>query len=115
MFPARSGCRSGRRFGTLRHSPAGVSPGHLPDFSRLAAYSRFIDGAQFHIYTIMGEWWGKGPVRFPDELTIGYTKFINSRGGVVTWDVPLTVGGLIEDSFRPQLAALGAALQKSAG
>jgi len=92
-----------------------VSPGHLPDFSRLAAYSRFIDGAQFHIYTIMGEWWGKGPVRFPDELTIGYTKFINSQGGVVTWDVPLTVGGLIEDSFRPQLAALGAALSKPAG
>jgi hypothetical protein len=88
-----------------------VSPGHLPDFSRLAPYARFIDGAQFHIYTIMGEWWGKGPVRFPDELTIGYTKFINSKGGAVTWDVPLTVGGLIEESFRPQLAALGAALR----
>jgi hypothetical protein len=88
-----------------------VSSGHLPDFSRLAPYARFIDGAQFHIYTIMGEWWGKGPVRFPDELTIGYTKFINSKGGAVTWDVPLTVGGLIEESFRPQLAALGAALR----
>ena len=87
-----------------------VSPGHMPDFSRLAPYSRFINGAQFHIYTIMGEWWGKGPVRFPDELTIGYTKFINSKGGVVTWDVPLTMGGLIEESFRPQLAALGAAI-----
>jgi len=49
-------------------------------------------------------------VRFPDELTIGYTKFINSKGGVVTWDVPLTIGGLIEESFRPQLAALSAAI-----
>ena len=26
----------------------------------------------------------------PDELTIGYTKFINSKGGVVSWDAPLT-------------------------
>ena len=87
-----------------------VSPGHLPDFSRLASYSRYLDGAQFHIYTIMGVWWGQGPVRFPDELTIGYTKFINSTGGVVTWDVPLTRGGLIQEAFRPQLAALGRAI-----
>ncbi len=87
-----------------------VSPGHLPDFSRLASYGRYLDGAQFHIYTIMGEWWGQGPVRFPDELTIGYTKFINSKGGVVTWDVPLTITGLIQEEFRSQLAALGRAI-----
>ncbi len=88
-----------------------VAPGHLPDFSRLAPYNRFLDGAQLHVLTIMGEWWGKGPVRFPDELTIGYTKFINQRGGVVTWDVPLTRAGLIEEAFLPQVAALGRALR----
>jgi hypothetical protein len=88
-----------------------VSPGHLPDFSRLASYSRWIDGAQFHILTIMGEWWGQGPVRFPDELTIGYTKFINSKGGVVTWDVPLTKQGFIQPDFLPQLMALGRAIK----
>ncbi len=87
-----------------------VSPGHLPDFSRLAPYPEFINGARLHVLTIMGEWWGKGPVRFPDELTIGYTKFINQRGGVVSWDVPLTTAGLIEEAFRPQVAALGRAL-----
>lgn len=87
-----------------------VAPGHLPDFSRLASYERYLNGAQFHIYTIMGEWWGQGPVRFPDELTIGYTKFINGKGGVVTWDVPLTITGLIQEEFRPQLAALGRAI-----
>lgn len=87
-----------------------VSPGHLPDFSRLASYERYLDGAQLHVYTIMGEWWGKGPVRFPDELTIGYTKFMNSKGGVVTWDVPLQINGLLQEEFRPQLAALGRAI-----
>lgn len=87
-----------------------VAPGNTPDFSRLAPYQRFLNGAQLHVLTIMGEWWGKGPVRFPDELTIGYTKFINRRGGVVTWDLPLTLEGHIAEEFRPQLAALGKAM-----
>lgn len=90
-----------------------VSPGHLPDFSRLAPYPEFLDGARLHVLTIMGEWWGKGPVRFPDELTIGYTKFFNRRGGVVSWDVPLTVKGHIEEAFRPQLTALGHAIAQA--
>lgn len=88
-----------------------VAPGNTPDFSRLAAYERYLNGAQLHVLTIMGEWWGKGPVRFPDELTIGYTKFINSRGGVVTWDLPLTLEGHIAEEFRPQLAALSKAIR----
>ena len=88
-----------------------VSPGHLPDFSRLANYERFLNGAQLHVLTIMGEWWGKGPVRFPAELTIGYTKFFNQRGGVVSWDVPLTVKGHVDEAFRPQLTALGDAIR----
>lgn len=87
-----------------------VAPGNVPDFSRLANYERFLNGAQLHVLTIMGEWWGKGPVRFPDELTIGYTKFINRKGGVVSWDAPLTTAGLIDEEFRPQLTALGRAI-----
>jgi len=87
-----------------------VAPGNTPDFSRLAPYERYLNGAQLHVLTIMGEWWGKGPVRFPDELTIGYTKFINRRGGVVTWDLPLTLEGHIAEEFRPQLAALSKAM-----
>jgi len=84
-----------------------VSPGHLPDFSRLARYPRFINGAQFHILTIMGEWWGKGPLRFPEELIIGYTKTINHQEGTVSWDVPLTRKGLIDPEFLKPLARLG--------
>ncbi len=88
-----------------------VAPGNTPDYSRLMNYERFLNGAQLHVLTLMGEWWGKGPVRFPDELTIGYTKFINGKGGAVTWDVPLTSTGLIDENFRPQLAALGRAVR----
>ena len=89
-----------------------VAPGNTPDYSRLSNYDRFLNGAQLHVLTIMGEWWGKGPVRFPDELTIGYTKFINSRRGVVSWDVPLTIAGLVDEEFRPQLNALGRAIPR---
>ena len=53
---------------------------------------------------------GKGSVRLPDELTIGYTKFLNGKGGVVSWDAPLTPAGLVDESFRPQVAALGRAI-----
>lgn len=87
-----------------------VAPGCLPDYSRLQNFSRTLNGAQLHVLTLMGEWWGKGPLRFPDELTLGYTKFINSKGGVISWDVPLTATGLLDETFRPQLEALGRAL-----
>ena len=87
-----------------------VAAGNTPDYSRLQNYERYLNGAQLHVLTIMGEWWGKGPVRFPDELTIGYTKFINSRGGVVSWDAPLTQRGLIDEAFWPQVKALGQAI-----
>lgn len=88
-----------------------VAPGCLPDYSRLANFTRYLDGAQLHVLTIMGEWWGKHPLRFPDDLTIGYTKFFNSKGGVISWDAPLTTAGLIDEAFRPQVEALGHAIR----
>lgn len=88
-----------------------VAPGCLPDYSRLSNFDRYLDGAQLHVLTIMGEWWGKRPMRFPDELTIGYTKFFNSKGGVVSWDAPLTMKGHIDPEFLPQITALGRAIK----
>ena len=87
-----------------------VAPGCLPDYSRLRNFDRFLDGAQLHILTIMGEWWGKHPLRFPDELTIAYTKYINGKGGVISWDAPLTTGGLIAPVVHPQVLAWGKAI-----
>ncbi len=87
-----------------------VAPGCLPDYSRLRNFDRFLDGAQLHILTIMGEWWGKHPLRFDDEFTIAYTKYFNGKGGVISWDAPLTVGGLIDPAFHPQITALGHAI-----
>ena len=66
--------------------------------------------AQYHILSYLGADWCRGDrPRFPDEFAIGYTKHVNAKGGVVTWDVPIEESGLIRAAFLPQLQRLGAA------
>lgn len=67
---------------------------------------RWVNGAQYHILSYLGQWWGGGEPRFPDEFVIGYTKHVNSKDGVVTWDVPIMENGQILDVFIKQLANL---------
>jgi len=71
---------------------------------------RWVQGAQYHILSYLGESWGRGTPRFPDAFVIGYTQHVHSKGGVVTWDVPITPGGLIPQPFVEQLRALNAGL-----
>jgi hypothetical protein len=66
--------------------------------------------AQYHLLSYLGSTWCGGDApRFPDDLAIAYTRYINSRGGVMTWDVPILKTGLIPQPFLRQLQALGAA------
>jgi len=67
---------------------------------------RWVDGAQLHILTFMGQYWCAAPPRFCDEFVVGLTKEINRLEGVVTWDVPPTIDGLIQAPFLAQLRAL---------
>jgi len=67
---------------------------------------RWVQGAQYHILSYLGESWGRGTPRFPDAFVIGYTQHVHSKGGVVTWDVPITPGGLIPQPFVEQLRTL---------
>lgn len=88
--------------------------GDNPDFCHYGPIIRFVDGAQFHVLCFLGPWWLQSPPRFPDELVIGYTRYINQHGGVVTWDVPITREGLIPEPFLEQLRAVGVATGKIA-
>ena len=65
-----------------------------------------IAGAQYHILTFLGDYWGRGKPRFNQEMLLGYTKYINDRGGVITWDVPPSENGLIPEEFFQLLLAL---------
>lgn len=62
---------------------------------------------RFHILSYLGESWGKGEPRFPDEMACGYTKHVTSKGGVITWDVPILKNGLIPEPFIIQLMSIG--------
>ncbi len=67
---------------------------------------RYIDGAQLHILSYLGERWGSGEPRFSDELVVAYTNYVNEHGGVITWDLPISKNGLLPDSFLAQIKKL---------
>ena len=66
-----------------------------------------VDGARTQVFTFLGEWWGKSPPRFPDELARGYTEFVNQYGGSMMWDVPISSDGCIPPEFLKQLQFIG--------
>lgn len=68
--------------------------------------------ARTHILSFLGEFWCKGEPRFPEEMAVGYTKHVTSKGGVMTWDVPIQTNGLIPEPFVDQLKAVGHAMRK---
>lgn len=68
--------------------------------------------ARYHTLSYLGQSWCSGLPRFPDELVVGYTKHVISKGGAVTWDVPIEPSGLIPDAFVRQLRVIGDSLGK---
>ncbi|MEI6150256.1 MAG: alpha-L-fucosidase, partial [bacterium] len=75
---------------------------------------RWLDGKQWHMLSYLGSWWGAGPPRFPDEAVIEMTRNIIKNEGVVTWDVPIQLSGLIPEPFVKQLTAVREGLTKPA-
>jgi hypothetical protein len=73
---------------------------------------RYVDGAQYHLLTYLGEGWGQGAPRFSDDFVTGYTRLINDHEGVISWDTATTREGLIAEPCFRQFQALGEALAK---
>lgn len=71
---------------------------------------RWVNGAQYHVLSFLGESWGLGEPRFADEFVTGYTKDVVSKGGVVSWDVPINKDGSIPAKFLAQLKNINNAL-----
>lgn len=70
-----------------------------------------VGGARYHVLSYLGHTWcgGEAP-RFPDAFVAGYTRHVNDRGGIVTWDVPIERSGRIPEPYLAQLEALGLSL-----
>lgn len=104
----------GVRVPIIRHAEvddytAGEVDGAFPltsDCFWVPTLSREVDGAQLHVLTFLGGFWGQGEPRFCDEFVIGATKQLNRHDGVLTWDVPPTREGHIPDAFMTQLRLL---------
>jgi hypothetical protein len=56
---------------------------------------RYIQQAQFHMLTYLGKTWGMGEPRFSPEFVSDFTQKIVNQGGVLTWDVGVSIEGLI--------------------
>lgn len=63
-------------------------------------------GRRLHVMSYLGEAWGQGSPRFPAALAAGYTQYINRRGGVVTWDVPLQYDGTLSGEWVDYLKGM---------
>jgi hypothetical protein len=70
----------------------------------------FVNGVRYHILSYLGERWGGGNPRFSDEFAIGFTKDTCAKGGVVTWDMPISPEGKIPNEFLKQFAAINRAV-----
>jgi len=68
-----------------------------------------VDGAQIHVLSYLGKTWAQGPPRFTPEQAAGWSRKVWDAGGVVTWDVPLELNGLIPEPFLERLKAVGKA------
>jgi hypothetical protein len=77
----------------------------------LRPLTRFMDGTQYHLLTHLGTHWGHNPLRLPDELVIGYTKYVTNHDGVMTWDAGIEANGHLQAEHLGQLKALGAAMR----
>jgi hypothetical protein len=51
--------------------------------------------SQFHVLVFARESWGRGAPRFAADFVRAYTHLINSRGGAVSWDIPISEHGEI--------------------
>ena len=72
---------------------------------------RWVDGSQYQVLSFLGSWWDSEPLRFSDEMAVGYTEFVTSRDGVMTWGIGTDERGIITDGFMRQLAVIGDAIQ----
>lgn len=73
-------------------------------FGRSRSWDDVKDGrvgtSQLHLLNFLGTNWGQGnSPRFPDDLTLAWSRYILQNNGALTWDVPTSITGEIPQTF----------------
>jgi len=75
------------------------------NFDQWTPMNRWVDGtAQAHVLSDLGF---RVRVKYPDDMVVGYTRFITDHDGVMSWWVRQDARGLIVPEDLAQLAAVG--------
>lgn len=77
--------------------------GEAYDVRGLECESRWVETSQFHLMSFLGTDWGVGPTRYNNKQVMNIIHNVNKCGGVITWDVPIQINGLMPQSFTNQL------------
>jgi hypothetical protein len=75
------------RRGMYRFSPQDDYTAGETDTLMYVPEGRWIEGAQCHVWTFLGEFWGQPGTRFEDRVITDYVKKVTENGGVMTLEV----------------------------
>ena len=90
--------------------------GEATDFSLLPE-SRFVDGAQWHVFSWLGwNWseaaWAQNGVKYSGEFLGEYIRLVNEKGGVVTIDIKVNPDGSFDKEQMNELKKIKAILNR---
>lgn len=74
----------------------------LPVHNKWKSLQEQAEGQQLHLLTYLGHWWGEGSPRFDEHFVSSYTRLIVQSGGMITWDVPISLQGHMSPAFLKQ-------------
>lgn len=75
------------RYGMMRFSAQDDYTAGETDSLLYVPEGRWVDGAQCHIWTFLGEFWSQPGTRFDDRVISEYAKKVTDKGGVLTLEV----------------------------
>ena len=73
----------------------------------IRTFDGIVDGAQLHYLSYLGEHWGIGNPRFTIEQIIEWSKQIQNKGGVITWDTPIQVKWIVFTGISRSVKSVG--------
>ncbi len=85
--------------------------GEATEFSMLPE-DRFVDGAQWHVFSYLGPMWAQGKLKYSGEFLGEYIKLVTERGGVVTIDIKVNADGSFDKAQMAELKKIGAIVRK---